>query len=80
MSYGIYLLHVTAVTAAKHVLPSAFGSAPFVFMFAFAGSVAAGERLLCLVRTSFLALARPISTTQRTLRIGDPVISDRLRT
>ena len=31
------------------------------------------ERFLCLVRASFLALARFISTSQRTVRIGDPV-------
>jgi peptidoglycan/LPS O-acetylase OafA/YrhL len=41
VSYGIYLFHVAAVTAAKHLLPSQFAGAPLVFAIAFAASVAA---------------------------------------
>jgi peptidoglycan/LPS O-acetylase OafA/YrhL len=52
VSYGIYLLHVTAVTLAKNVLPSALRSAPCVFAVAFAASVAAAS-------ASYLWLERP---------------------
>jgi peptidoglycan/LPS O-acetylase OafA/YrhL len=41
VSYGIYLLHVAAVTLARHLLPDA--SALLVFMVAFAASVAAAS-------------------------------------
>ena len=56
MSYGIYLFHVTAVTAAKHVLPAAFRSAPFVFIVAFASSVGAASVSYAWFERPFLAL------------------------
>ena len=72
VSYGIYLLHVTAVTAAKYALPSAFGSAPFVFMVAFAASVAAASASYVWFERPFLRL-RDLFRPQTTVRIVDPV-------
>ncbi len=36
VSYGMYLLHVSAISAARHLLPAAWSAAPWVFALAFA--------------------------------------------
>jgi peptidoglycan/LPS O-acetylase OafA/YrhL len=56
VSYGIYLVHVAAVTVAKHILPSAWGGAPFVFVLAFAGSVAVASASFAWFERPFLRM------------------------
>lgn len=55
VSYGIYLLHVTAITLAKQVVPAAWGSAP-VFLLAFAASVAAASASHVWLERHFLRM------------------------
>jgi peptidoglycan/LPS O-acetylase OafA/YrhL len=58
VSYGVYLLHVSAITAWKRVLPAAWASTPLVFALSFAVSVA-------LAGASFRWFERPF------LKLGD---------
>nr|AYM52575.1 acyltransferase 3 [Aetherobacter rufus] len=58
VSYGVYLLHVSAITAWKRVLPAAWISAPLVFALSFAVS-------LGLAAASYRWFERPF------LRLGD---------
>jgi peptidoglycan/LPS O-acetylase OafA/YrhL len=58
VSYGVYLLHVSAITAWKRLLPAAWISTPLVFALAFAVSVA-------LAGASFRWFERPF------LKLGD---------
>jgi peptidoglycan/LPS O-acetylase OafA/YrhL len=53
VSYGIYLLHVACITAAKHVLPDGWSGAPFVFALALPASVAVAS-------ASYLGFERPL--------------------
>jgi peptidoglycan/LPS O-acetylase OafA/YrhL len=56
VSYGIYLLHVAAVTAARHILPDAMRSAPLVFVVAFGASVAAASASYRWLEQPFLRM------------------------
>jgi peptidoglycan/LPS O-acetylase OafA/YrhL len=58
VSYGVYLFHVSAITAWKLILPASWISAPLVFALAFAVSLA-------LAAASFRWFERPF------LRLGD---------
>ena len=58
VSYGVYLLHVSAITAWKRILPAAWLSAPLVFALSFAVSLA-------LAGASYRWFERPF------LRLGD---------
>jgi len=76
VSYGIYLLHVAAVTAARHVLPSAWSSAPFVFVVAFAGSVAAASASYVWFERRFLRLRDFFRTEPKGEPIGHPLVTE----
>jgi peptidoglycan/LPS O-acetylase OafA/YrhL len=56
VSYGIYLLHVAAITATKQILPEALRSAPWIFAVALAGSVAAASASFVWLERPFLRL------------------------
>jgi peptidoglycan/LPS O-acetylase OafA/YrhL len=64
VSYGVYLLHVSAITAWKRVLPAAWISAPLVFALSFAASLA-------LAAASYRWFERPF------LRLGHLFRGDR---
>jgi peptidoglycan/LPS O-acetylase OafA/YrhL len=56
VSYGIYLFHVAAVTATKHILPSGWNIAPIVFVIALAASVGVASASYAWFERPFLRM------------------------
>ncbi len=56
VSYGVYLFHVSAITAWKRILPAAWTSAPLVFALSFAVSLAAAAASFRWFEAPFLRL------------------------
>jgi peptidoglycan/LPS O-acetylase OafA/YrhL len=61
VSYGIYLMHVSAVTAARRLLPSAWSAAPVIFATAFAAT-------LGVASLSYLWFERPYLRLRESFR------------